>query len=41
LGLYLTRMSVEAQGGQIWVEPNTGRGTRFCFTLNRFSGDEV
>lgn len=40
LGLYLTRMSVEAQGGQIWIEPNTGCGTRFCFTLNRFSGDE-
>jgi PAS domain S-box-containing protein len=40
LGLYLTRMSVEAQGGQIWVEPNTGRGTRFCFTLNRFSGEQ-
>jgi PAS domain S-box-containing protein len=41
LGLYLTRMSVEAQGGQIWVESNRGRGARFCFTLNSFSGDEL
>ncbi|MBX2999383.1 MAG: GAF domain-containing protein [Caldilineaceae bacterium] len=39
LGLYLTRMAVETQGGQIWVEPNTGRGTRFCFTLNELLGD--
>jgi PAS domain S-box-containing protein len=33
LGLYLTRMSVEAQGGRIWVERNEGHGTSFHFTL--------
>ncbi len=33
LGLYLARMLVEAQGGEIWVESEPGPGSRFCFTL--------
>lgn len=39
LGLYLTRMSVEAQGGSIWVELNEGHGTSFHFTLEALQGD--
>jgi PAS domain S-box-containing protein len=39
LGLYLTRMAVEAQGGEIWMTPNHGHGTCFYFTLNTLQGD--
>ena len=39
LGLYLTRMSVEAQGGEVWVEQGAGRGTTFRFTLDALQGD--
>ena len=33
LGLYITRMLVEAHGGQIRVESELGRGSTFSFTL--------
>ncbi len=33
LGLYITRMLVEAHAGRIWVESEPGRGSRFSFTL--------
>ncbi|HEX9374326.1 MAG TPA: ATP-binding protein, partial [Roseiflexaceae bacterium] len=33
LGLFLARAIVEAQGGRIWVESQSGRGSRFSFTL--------
>ncbi|MGI5837378.1 MAG: sensor histidine kinase, partial [Chloroflexota bacterium] len=33
LGLYITRMLVEAHGGTIWVESEIGKGSKFCFTL--------
>ncbi len=33
LGLYLTRHLVEAHGGRIWVDSETGRGSCFAFTL--------
>lgn len=33
LGLYISRRLVEMQGGQIWVESEVGRGSRFSFTL--------
>jgi len=36
LGLAISKQLAEAMGGRIWVEspcPETGKGTRFCFTL--------
>ena len=33
LGLYITRLLVEAHGGQIWVESDGERGSCFFFTL--------
>lgn len=33
LGLYITRMLVEAHGGSIWVESELGKGSSFSFTL--------
>ena len=35
LGLYLTRAIVEAHGGHIWVDTESSKGTRICFTLPR------
>jgi PAS domain S-box-containing protein len=33
LGLFLARALVEAQGGQMWVDSQPSRGSRFSFTL--------
>ncbi|MBI3977364.1 MAG: PAS domain S-box protein [Chloroflexi bacterium] len=33
LGLYVTRMLVEAHGGRIWFESEQGKGSTFAFTL--------
>lgn len=33
LGLYITRLIVEAHGGQIWAESEVGRGSTFYFSL--------
>ncbi len=33
LGLYITRMLVEAYGGNIWVESEVGKGSTFHFSL--------
>jgi signal transduction histidine kinase len=35
LGLYLTRSIIEAHGGRIWVDPESGKGARICFSLPR------
>ena len=34
-------MLAEAHGGRIWVEPNPGGGTRFCFTLRSVGEEEL
>jgi signal transduction histidine kinase len=33
LGLYISRVLVEAHGGKIWAESEPGKGSTFCFTL--------
>jgi signal transduction histidine kinase len=35
LGLYLTRAIIEAHGGRIWLDPESGKGARICFSLPR------
>jgi PAS domain S-box-containing protein len=35
LGLYLSRAIIEAHGGRMWVDPETGKGARICFSLPR------
>jgi len=35
LGLFITRSIVEMFGGSIWLESQTGKGTRFYFTIPR------
>jgi len=44
LGLYISKRLIEMQGGSIWVETEVGRGSRFCFSLPRWSpasGEQV
>lgn len=33
LGLYITRLIVDAHGGRIWVDTQTGKGSTFAFAL--------
>jgi signal transduction histidine kinase len=35
LGLFLAKSIVEAHGGRIWVDPESGQGARICFSLPR------
>jgi signal transduction histidine kinase len=33
LGLFISKCIVQGHGGRIWVEPTTGPGSTFCFSL--------
>ena len=35
LGLYLAKAIIEAHNGRIWVNPESGKGARICFSLPR------
>lgn len=35
LGLFLTKSIIEAHGGNIWIDPEVGKGARICFSLPR------
>lgn len=37
LGLYICKQLVELQGGRIWAHSDVGHGSRFSFTVPRFS----
>lgn len=37
LGLYISKRLIEIQGGSIWAESEVGRGSRFSFSLPRWS----
>jgi len=37
LGLYISKRLIEIQGGNIWAESEVGRGSRFSFSLPKWS----
>ncbi len=41
LGLSICRTIVEANGGRIWLEPDSGNGARFHFTLVRADAESL
>ncbi|HID62574.1 MAG TPA: hybrid sensor histidine kinase/response regulator [Anaerolineae bacterium] len=44
LGLYISKRLIEMQGGSIWAESEVGRGSRFSFSLPKWSpasGEQV
>ncbi len=41
LGLYITKLLVEAHGGRVWVDSVVGKGSTFMFTLLLAKNEEV
>jgi two-component system sensor kinase FixL len=41
VGLSISRTIIEAHGGQIWTEPNTGGGAVFRFTLRSLTKEDI
>jgi two-component system sensor kinase FixL len=41
VGLSISRTIIEAHGGQIWTEPNTGGGAIFRFTLRSLTKEDM
>jgi two-component system sensor kinase FixL len=39
--LSISRTIIEAHGGEIWVEPGSGPGTRFHFTLQTVTKEDL
>ena len=37
LGLYISKQIINRSGGDLWVEPVSGKGSSFCFTLPKHS----
>ena len=40
LGLYISKLLIEAQGGRIWAESIPGEGACFHFTLNLVEAED-
>ncbi|MCL5991360.1 MAG: cell wall metabolism sensor histidine kinase WalK, partial [Bacteroidetes bacterium] len=40
LGLLISKDFVEKNGGKIWAVSEKGKGTTFCFTIQKYPGSQ-